>query len=133
MKLQPRLAALAGLAISMCAPALLADVPPAMDRVPGATPVVIAVKNVKQFHSSLDKMAKMLKLPPGSMVGITKAGDFLKTDGLNTEGSAAIAMLKVGKEAEDEPPLVFVLPVKDYAAFAKSMGGKGTGPEEVKF
>lgn len=133
MKLQPRLAALAGLAISMCAPALLADVPPAMDRVPGATPVVLSIKNVKQFHSSVDKMVKMLKLPPQSMVGLTQAAEFLKTDGLNTDGSAAVAFMKLGKEADEEPLLVMILPVKDYAAFAKSLGGKGAGPEEVKY
>lgn len=134
MKLQPRLFALAGLAMSMCTPALLlADVTPAMDRIPASTPVVFTIKNASKFHASINNVATSLKLPVEEMAGLAHMEKMIKLDGVNGEGSAALAMLSLDNEKyADHPPLVLVLPVKDYAAMAKKLGGKGEGLEEVK-
>jgi hypothetical protein len=129
-----RLFRLAGIAISLFAPAAaLADVPPAMDRCPADAPVIVSIKNVSAFQSSIQTMATTLKLPMDAMAGLGKAKDMLKMQGLNADGSAAVAILSLDQDDEAPPPIVLVVPVKDYASFAKGMGGSGSGLEEVKF
>lgn len=124
----------AGLAMSIAmAPLALADVPPALDRVPADAPVVVAMKNVKQFSGGVHKLADTLKVPAEAMAGMKHVTDMLETPGLNADGSAAVAVLALDKGDDDEKgPIVMVVPVNDYAAFVKALGGKGEGLEEVK-
>ncbi len=128
-----RLLRFAGACMTMFAPAIvLADVPPALDRCPADAPMFVSIKSVSAFHSSLNTMATTLKVPEDALQGLKKAGDVLKLAGLNPEGSAAVAVLSL-EDKGGPPPLVMVIPVKDYAAFAKGLGGLGSGVEKVKF
>jgi len=51
--------------------------------------------------------------------------------GADANGSAAVGVMSVDGEGEGDAT-VAVIPVKDYAAFVKNFGGKGTGLEELK-
>jgi hypothetical protein len=131
MNRRPWLYRTAGLALSLSlAPLALADVPAALDRVPSDTPVVITMKNMGQFYSSVKSLAQTLKLPEEAMGGLARGGDMLKTQGLNPDGPAAMAVLSV--DEKETEPVVMVVPVKDYAAFAKALGGSGSGVDSVK-
>jgi len=135
MKRCPWMNTIAGAAMSMAALTLapafaLADVPPAMDRVPTDAAVVISMKNVGQFYSSINTVAKSLKLPMEAMDGLSKAGDMLKMEGLNGDGSAAVAIMSLDENA-GEPPVVMVIPVKDFAVWSKALGGGGAGIQEL--
>jgi hypothetical protein len=132
MKSRSRIAALAGIAASiLTAPALWADVTPALDRVPTGLPVMVSVKNLARAHKSIESISKIFNAP--DMVhAVTHGGELLKTAGLNSDGSAAVAVLSIDEESE-QPPMVLVLPVSDYAAFAKALGGTGDGVESITF
>lgn len=137
MKRCPWMSAIAGSAMSMAAlsltPAALADVPPAMDRVPADVPIIITMKNVSDFYSSIKNVAASLNLPMQAMGGLNKAGEMLKMEGLNADGSAAIAIMSVdaGDKAADgdedaddgdDDQVVMVIPVKDFDAWSKALG-----------
>ena len=133
MNRSTRLFRFAGACMSMFAPAIvLADVPPALDRCPADAPIFISIKSVSAFKSSLNTMATTLKIPAEAMQGLKKADEVLKMPGLNVEGSAAVAVMGL-EDSGSQPPIVMIIPIKDYAAFAKSLGGSGAGAEKVKF
>jgi hypothetical protein len=128
---RPCLSLVCGLAASVLMPwATLADVPAALDRAPAESPVLISVHNVNAFVSHAEAFSKTL--PKETMKGIEHMKEVLKTPGINADGSAAIAVLSLDDSKGGKPPLVAILPVKDYAAFAKSFGGTGAGLEEIK-
>lgn len=132
---RPWFSTLAGTAIVATLAGLArADVPAAMDRVPADAPIVFSMKNVGQFHSGITTLFKSLNLPMESMSGLDHIGRMLKTEGLNTDGSAAVAIMSLpdeDAEEDSEPPAVVIVPVKDYATFAKALGGKGDGVEQI--
>jgi hypothetical protein len=111
----------------------LADVPGAMDRVPSNAAIVVTVRDMEQFRSRAEDLAKSLKAPIDSTdeknpVNMTKK--LLALDGLNKHGSMALAILpdKDGKVdfEQNDGQLVIVVPVSDYAAFAKGLGAEDT-------
>ncbi|MFN0133310.1 MAG: hypothetical protein ACKVW3_12390 [Phycisphaerales bacterium] len=110
----------------------LGDVTPAQDRVPSDAVVSISMKNVGAFYASLDKMAKSLRIPADAMGDFAKMGDMIGMQGFNKDGSAAIAIMGL-EEKDGQGPVVMILPVSNYAAYATSLGGKGAGLEEVNF
>lgn len=110
-------------------------VPAALDRVPAEAPLMISMRNVGSFVTNVEaftkKLPKMGRNDP--MAGIKELRDVLALPGVNSEGSAAIAIMSVGDEEKGEDHSVAIVPVKDYAAFAKALGGTGSGTEEVKY
>jgi hypothetical protein len=120
------LAALSGLNTA------LADVPASLDRVPANAAVVVTVRDMEQFRSRFEDMAKSLKIP---MDGdeknpITVTKKLLALEGLNKHGSLALAVLpdKDGKADMDHADEhgVMVVPVTDFAAFVKALGAEDT-------
>lgn len=133
MQSRPMIARLAGLAASVFMPLVaLAEVPPALDRVPADVPVMVSMRSVSGFVTNLEAFTKSMSLPTVATTDFQEIKDLLKTPGVNAEGSAAIAILSVDEAEGGEQPAVAIIPVKDYAAFAKSFGGTGTGVEEIK-
>ena len=124
----PRLLGLAAAVSFVLAPAV-ADVPPAMDRIPGDAAVVVSVKNVNKLKTGIDALAKAIGVPAEEMQGLMKIDQVLKMQGADGDGSAAIGVMNV---EGDEPEAVAVIPVKDYNAFVKNFGGTGNGVEELK-
>lgn len=122
------IAAVAGALLSLSAP-LLAQVPAALDRVPGDAHVITAVRNLEQFHSSMDAMAKQLGLPPEALDQLGTARQMLQTPGLNPQGSAAFAVMSVPDGSQN---FIAILPVRDYRAFVTGLGGTGEGIDEVE-
>jgi len=128
---RPCLSLVCGLAASVLMPwAALADVPAALDRAPADAPVLVSMRSVNGFVTNLEAFSK--NLPPNAMQGLTHVKDMLKTPGVNPDGSAAVALLSVDDNAGGKAPAVAIIPVKDYAAFAKGFGGSGSGTEEIK-
>lgn len=109
-------------------------VPAALDRVPAEAPVMISMRSVQGFVSNVEAFAK--KLPKmgarDPMEGLKELRDLLATPGVNPEGSAAVAVMSIEEGQESDDMAVVIVPIKDYAAFAKHLGGKGEGVEEVK-
>ncbi len=107
-----------------------ADVPEVLDRVPAGMPVVISIGNVNAFFSQAEAITSVLKQEEAT-AGIQMAKAMLSMPGINAEGSAAIAITSLegmGGESE-EPPMVILMPVSDYAALVANFGGTGNGLE----
>lgn len=121
----------AGTVMSFMFGTAFADVPPAMDRVPADAAIVISVKNIGQFKTGIEALAKALGVPADKMAGMSKMTEALNMPGADAAGSAAIGVMNVGGEGDDADGVI-VLPVKDYAAFVKNFGGTGAGLEELK-
>jgi hypothetical protein len=108
----------------------LADVPAALDRVPTNAGVIVTINDMEQVRSRVEDLAKSLKADfdkdVNNPINVTKK--LLAAEGLDKHGSLAIVAMpgadgKVSFE-EGEGPMVMVVPVKDYAAFVKAMGGE---------
>lgn len=113
-------------------PALAAP-PAVLDRVPGNAPVVIALRSMKAASEKVNKFAAAVGMPAPEGDGnpVAMAGKMLGTPGLNAEGSMAIAIVPgadgkvvMGEDAGDDTTGVILIPVTDYAAFVKAMGGE---------
>ena len=120
---------------------VLADVPGVMDRVPANAAMIVTVRDMEQFRSRAEDMAKTLKAPLDSEdehnpLAMTKK--LLAAEGLDKHGSLAITFMpgadgNVDFEMEGGP-LVMVVPVTDFAAFAKGLGAADTkGIAAIKF
>lgn len=133
MTRRPWLSTFAGAALMALAPLTVrADVPPALDRAPAGAPMVIAINNIGQFVENVSATAKSLGAPPDALMGVGHMQDMLKTPGFNAGGSAAVIMSSA-KDEDSEGPTVGVIPVSDFAALVKALGGEpGTGVREVK-
>ena len=110
-----------------------ADVPGVLDRVPAGTPVVISIGNVNAFFAQAEAITGALQQEE-AQAGVQMAKAMLSMPGINAEGSAAIAITSLeGFDAEgeegEEPPMVILMPVSDYAALVGSFGGTGEGLE----
>lgn len=112
-----------------------ADVPAAMDRVPANAGMVIAVRNMEQTKDRMEGLGKRLNAPMdegGDENPLNMARKLLGTAGLNKSGSMAVALMPDAKgqldlEGEEgKENALIIVPVSDYAAFAKGMGATET-------
>lgn len=114
-----------------------ADLPAALDRVPGDAVVAVSMKDLSKLHGQFKKF----KEATGITADLGMAEQLLETPGLNKSGSAAIVLMPgEAKEEEGPGPMVVVVPVSDYGAFVKAFGGSAedqiatlTMPEEMDF
>ncbi len=124
------LALIAGLS-----PVALADLPGVLDRVPANAPLVMTLRDPEQVTARFSKFIESMGVPmlaaEQGPVGQVKA--LLGKAGLDAKGSIAVAIIpgadgKVVYDAgaDTEPTAVILLPVSDYAAFVKAMGGSKT-------
>lgn len=119
---------IAGMVMSTSA---LADLPQALDRVPADAMAVVGIPNVAKLQESLRVLQDGLGLPPDA---INLPIDIFAMKGLNTDGSAAVAIIPgpdFNPRAGGEPPMVAVIPVTDYNAFVTGLGGAPGGVTEV--
>lgn len=111
-----------------------ADVPGVLDRVPVGTPVVVSIGNVNAFFAQAEAITGVLQQQE-AQAGIQMAKAMLSMPGINAEGSAAIAITSIegmnGEGDEEQPPMVVLLPVSDYAALVANFGGTGEGLEAL--
>jgi hypothetical protein len=123
-----RIAAAAGFLFSFST-GVLADVPPAMDRIPPDVYVVTTIRNLEQFQSNIEGLARQMGLPPDAFNQLGAARQILQTPGLNAQGSASIALLNIENSDQN---FIAVIPVQDYRAFITGIGGQGEGIDEVE-
>jgi hypothetical protein len=123
-----RIAAAAGLLFSFSSPAL-AEVPPAMDRIPTDAHLVTTIRNLQQFQTNIEGLARQMGLPPDALDRLGAARQILQMPGLNAQGSASIAVMDI---EDSEQSFIAVIPVEDYRAFVTAIGGKGDGVDQVE-
>lgn len=112
----------AALAVCGMACSAWADLPAALDRVPGDAVVAVSMKDISRLHGQFVKF----KEATGITADLGMAEQLLETPGLNKSGSAALVLMSGEAEGEDGPgPMVLVVPVSDYGAFVKAFGGNG--------
>jgi hypothetical protein len=125
MMLRRVMLGVAGAAISVFSPLALAQVTPAMDRMPADALVVATIKNLDQFNTEISNLARMLRLPADALTQLGEMGQLLRTEGVRADGSAAFAILPGGEDGE-RPPMVMLLPVTDYQSLVRTLGGTPT-------
>ena len=131
MLLRPAfLAMIAGLS-----PAAMAELPGVLDRVPANAPLVMTLRNAEQTTERFTKFLESLSLPmmTADAGPVAQVKELLGSAGLDSKGSIAIAIVPgadgkvvLDSDADAEPTAVILLPVSDYAAFVKTMGGTKT-------
>ncbi len=106
---------------------------PAMDRVPAGAPVIVTVPNLAKLEAAFALMEKTFGIDPkeGPLADF-KIHETLALDGINKDGSLALAVVageggEVDFEAED-PQVILIVPVTDYARFAAAGGADPQGP-----
>ena len=94
--------------------------PAALDRVPTDAIVVVATPSLERLDKNAGNLITAAEMPqmstPSQLLGMLG----LK-EGLDMTGSAAIALMP-GDMAAEVPPVVMLLPTKDYAGLLKSFG-----------
>lgn len=125
-----RMAALAaGLTVALAA---WAGVPPAVDRVPEDVPIVVGVGNIQTLAEGVRRVVGAFggREQEDSPLGVLLA--LVDTPGLQARGSLAVAVRPPAEEF-DEPTVVLVVPVTDFAAFVRGLGGQpGLGACEIQ-
>lgn len=121
-------AGLAGAAALVLVAPAWAQVPPAVDRLPQDALVVASVRNLAELRRSVEAMADLVDAPIGEGTPFANFTQLLEQPGVNAEGSAAMAVLPGEKDEDGESPMVAVLPVTDFDAFVKALGGAADGP-----
>lgn len=104
----------------------LADLPEALDRLPGDAAVILGVQNIKEVHQDLTDLAQFLGIPEMQQ-GLAMASMALNAPGLDSEGSIAIGLLADDNGRLDNlqsPNLVAILPMTDFPAFLGMLGGE---------
>lgn len=104
--------------------------PAALDRVPTDAIVVVAAPSLERLDKNAANLITAAEMPqistPAQMLAILG----LK-DGLDMSGSVALALMP-GDMGGDVPPVVMLLPTKDYAGLLKSFGATpGPGVTEI--
>lgn len=124
------LVAATGVAIGLLAASAQA-LPPVLDRVPTNALVVITVPSLDQLEKTSTALTTSLNLP----MPIPRLQDMLAMggfgEGVDTTKSLAAVIMPGDMEAEN-PPMVILLPVSDYAGLLGNFGGNATaGVDEV--
>jgi hypothetical protein len=115
-----------GLALSATA---LADLPAALDRAPTDATVVIAVR---ELQATMDKIQMVAGMFPDGAEALGPLQQIMAIDGLNKQGSAAVAVMP-GEKVNGQDPFLLIVPVTEYNGFAKALGAaKGEGIQTVK-
>lgn len=120
-------------AVAGLCPLALADLPGALDRVPGNAAIVIGITNLEASSAQFEKLFTSIgiPMPDGDESTMEMGKKLLATPGLNKSGSLAMAIVadKAGKivlreDGTEKPTAVVIVPVTDYAAFVKALGGE---------
>jgi len=116
------LAALAVALLVMTAAAVRAQV---LDQVPSDALAVLEIKNLNALNEKAAALAKQFGIVEMNPMAADPLGALLQaggiTGGVNKDGDAALALLN-GDLNGEEPPLIGLIPVTDYAAFLKNFG-----------
>ncbi len=118
------LAVLAGLNITV------ADVNKALDRVPGNAALVAAVKDMAGVQAKFENFLTSMGAPMDEENPAAQLKQLLSTPGVDSKGSLAMAIMpdaEGGLDFESDPHFVVLVPVTDYQAFIKGMGGEAGG------
>lgn len=126
-----RNSALALLALVAGSTASLAEPPAILDRIPGEAPLVVVTRDLAAAAEKSKPLASLLagqaELPGGDFAKHMEK--FLAIPGVNRSGSVAVVLLHApDAEAADmgeAPDALALVPVSDYAAFVRALGGKG--------
>lgn len=119
MRPTTRTTALTALAISACSLSALAGAPAALDRVPDNAEVVVSIAKLSDFLSDIDAVNTALgeKSKPELMFVTSMVRGM---PGVNLDGSALIVLdLPADPNAGEEPTVVALVPVADFAAFSQ--------------
>lgn len=131
------------LLVALAALTARAEIPAALDRVPGDTPIVVAVANLDATMKRVEAMSKSMgKAGENMAAGLWQINSMLNMPGVNKAGSMAIALsmpekkdakkgeknddaMEEGEEATNggDPPAVAIIPVSDYTLFVKTFKG----------
>lgn len=121
-------AAACGMAISAQA---LAGPPASLDHVPSDAAVTWVIPDLQSFMSDAKAFGNAV-VPAAERAQMNAGLAFVQTmldmPGMNAAGSAAAVMYVEENGAPDQPPLVMLLPVSDFAALRESLGMQGSGP-----
>lgn len=124
-----RNSAVAFLAVVAGSAASLAEPPAILDRVPGEAALVVVTRDIAAAGEKAKPLAGLLQgqqLPGQDFTKTTEK--LLAIPGIDPNGSVALIMTKApDPEAEDtgeEPTMLAMVPVADYAAFVQGLGGK---------
>jgi len=124
------LASLAGLAG--------AEPPAILDRVPAGSAIVFVTRDLQASHDRTKTFTKMIEsaapLGEGDENPFEMAEKLLAIPGINKNGSMAMVMAKMSAQDApegEEPEMVVLMPVSDFAAAVKHFGGE-PGPGVIK-
>ena len=113
----------AALTTVLLAGTALADLPPALDRVPKGSAVTISVRNIQQARSTVERMIK--QFDENAAEQLSELDMITEADGFNKTGSFALVMLgNPNKEDFGPDKVVMVLPISDWGKFVAGMGGE---------
>lgn len=104
--------------------AAFAKPPMALDLIPSDAVVAIGIRNVDELAGRVRAVTKVVGMQEDP-IAAGPLGMILAMPGLNTGGSLGVAMLPA-PEGED-PGVVILVPVTDYAAMVAGMGGSVDG------
>ena len=121
--------------IAGLSPLAMAELPRVLDRVPANAPLVMTLRNAEQVTERFTKFIESMAMPmlAADEGPVAQVKELLGSAGLDSKGSIAIAIVPgadgkvtLDSDAESEPTAVILLPVTDYAAFVKAIGGTKT-------
>ena len=115
----------APLALAASAGLAHAELPAALDRVPDSALVTASIGNLEAFIGDARQLQGGLDMLGGGAEAIGAAGQLLETDGIDRDGSVALAMMPNADGGE--PNLLLIAPVDDFDAFVGSFDGETVG------
>jgi len=120
------------LAVVVASGTALAEAPAALDRVPADAAVVASIRNLQEFHDNIMGLKQIL---PALDIDLGDAEAMMGADGLNANGSIALALFggEGGLDLGNDATMVMVVPVSDYGALVSGFGGDpAAGVAEVQ-
>ncbi len=131
-----RLAAVAVFTVAtvFTAPQAGAQAPAALAQAPQGADLVFIVPSMSQFSGKLAMLNQTLELDSPEMTDALAAfkAEMGIADGLNDAGSALVVIQDLSVVANDEDPdILFILPVTDYQAFIESFQGVDADNDQI--
>lgn len=99
----------------------LGDLPAAIDRVPAGTPIIVGIRSVDTLKSRVMGLLEQLHVPLPEE-GLSEVNALLKTEGVNSKGSVALALTPPAGD-DGHPKIIALVPVSDGAALIKALKG----------